>query len=227
LGAWYDFCGLHDVSRETLEVLEAYRVLLTKWQARINLVGPSTLDDFWTRHVLDSAQLWALRPDAHHWLDIGTGAGLPGLVIAALGPQSTHVTLVEASQKRTAFLREAARCLGVASRVSIINEKIEHVHPGHVSDAPDVITARAFTSLDNFFRLAAVWSANGAIMLLPKGLHWRAEVQEAERNWQFQYQTHRSMTDQDAVILEVSGIALQTPLKARNGVCLEGHSHEQ
>lgn len=209
-----------------MEALEAYRALLTKWQARINLVGPSTLDDFWTRHILDSAQLWALRPDARHWMDIGTGAGLPGLVISALGTQSTHVTLVEASQKRTAFLREAARCLGVTSRVSIINEKIEHVRPEHVAGKPNVITARAFTSLDNFFRLAADWAESGAIMLLPKGIHWRAEVQEAEEHWHFQLQTYQSMTDLEAVILEVSGISFQTPTIARNGICLEGHSHE-
>ena len=115
-----DFSDAFAVSRETLARLETYEAKLKQWQKTINLVAPSTLDEVWQRHFADSAQLWALAPPAaKHWLDVGSGAGFPGLVLAILGAEkkATRHTLVESDSRKAAFLREVARELGQDHRV--------------------------------------------------------------------------------------------------------------
>src|SRR6266404_3679270 len=143
----HSFAALSGVSRETLGRLEAYAELLVRWSARINLVGANTLDDPWRRHFLDSAQLFADVPEATQSLvDLGSGAGFPGLVLAILGVPG--VELIEADARKCAFLREAARI--AAAPVIIRNVRIEAV-PAHIVD---VVTARACAPLDRLLVLA-------------------------------------------------------------------------
>ncbi|MEM7290480.1 MAG: 16S rRNA (guanine(527)-N(7))-methyltransferase RsmG, partial [Pseudomonadota bacterium] len=111
-GKLYDFLNsVHPVSRETMDRLDVYVSLLIQWQKKTNLIAPSTLDEIWERHIADSLQILALKPDARHWLDLGSGGGFPGLVIAACMAENekSTVTLVESNNKKTAFLRQANR----------------------------------------------------------------------------------------------------------------------
>jgi 16S rRNA (guanine527-N7)-methyltransferase len=220
MSAWDDFRMQHGVSRETLDALEAYRDLLVRWQSKINLVGPSTLDQFWDRHVLDCAQLWTLCPGTRTWLDVGSGAGLPGLIIASLG-QTTgcRVILVESSAKRCAFLREAARVLGVRASVDILNTKIETLDLSALHPRPTVMTARAFTALKRLLELACPLAETGAILLFPKGADYEREIEDSLSSWAFSVTTHRSVTDPAAAILQIDDLRHvpdQTGSAARN-----------
>ncbi len=197
---WTTFLGRLSVSRETLARLEDYRQLLAKWAPRINLVGSSTVDRFWERHVLDSAQLLDFAgPQALRWVDVGTGAGFPGLVIAALlaGRAGAHVALVEPSQKRCAFLREAARLL--AAPVTIHDCRVEQV----AADRRDVFTARAFAPLERLLPVAAPWVALGARLVLLKGEDLQSEVVEASTAWRFEAMVAPSQSDPRGCIVEI------------------------
>jgi 16S rRNA (guanine527-N7)-methyltransferase len=190
-----------DVSRETLEALEGYEALLRKWAPQINLIGPSTLNHFWKRHVLDCAQLLPLaKPSIKTLADFGTGAGLPGLILARLmkdrAPDAKAV-LVELSGKRCGFLREAARTLGVS--VSIIQEKIELTPPVEV----DLVTARAFAPLNKLLGYAYPWSKLGAELIFLKGEDVQREIDEASTNWAFRSRVTKSITDSRGCLLEV------------------------
>jgi len=188
-----------DVSRETLASLEAYLETLTKWQKAINLVGPATLADAWTRHIVDSAQLVPLIPaEARSLADLGTGAGLPGLVLAALKPELA-VTLVESDARKAAFLGEAGRRMGLKKQPKIVIGRIEAVPP---ADA-DVVTARALAPLKQLLIWADRHRSDTAICLFHKGKDWQAELTDARRAWDIPYQSHGSATDRDAVILRV------------------------
>lgn len=200
---WTAFRDRLCVSRETHDRLEAYRSLLARWAPRINLVGSSTLDQFWDRHVLDSAQLLeAVGPDARRWVDVGTGAGFPGLVIAALlaGRPDAHVLLVEPNLKRAAFLREAARLLAAA--VTVEARKIEDVAPL----ARDVFTARAFAPLTRLLPVAAHWAAAGARIVLLKGADVQAELDQASTDWRFTAIVTPSQSDPRGCILELEDL---------------------
>ena len=191
------------VSRETLDRLQSYRDLLLHWNQRINLVGPATLDHFWARHALDSAQiLMQARRGDRRWVDFGSGAGFPGLVIAALvGANGGHtVTLIEASVKRCAFLREAARTLGV--EVEIISEKIEAVLPRTV----DVVTARAFTSLDGLLSYAQSWMGPDSQALFLKGQDVSTELEQASTNWAFEHMVVPSVSDRRGCVLKIQNV---------------------
>lgn len=193
-----------DVSRETLERLETHRRLLTHWNPRINLVSRNSLDDAWTRHFADSAQLWALRPpQARRWLDLGSGAGFPGLVIAALAAEATpglEVTLVEADQRKATFLATAAREMGLS--VAILTERIEALPP---QDA-DVISARALAALEKLMAFMEKHRLPNGIGLFPKGETVHKEVGDAARRWRFEHKIHASVTDPRAAIVEVGVI---------------------
>jgi len=131
-----------DVSRETLDGLERFVALLIDEATHQNLIAASTLPTVWSRHIVDSAQLLKLAGDARTWLDLGSGAGFPGLVIAALG--NAQVTLVDSRKKRVAFLKEAARTLGIEQRVTLICSRVETLPTSNY----DAISARAFAPLD-------------------------------------------------------------------------------
>lgn len=195
------FAREFDVSRETMERLDAFVALLREENERQNLVSRATLDAVWQRHMLDSAQLlrWAPAPTAS-WLDLGTGAGFPGLVVAALhqGP----VTLVEERKLRVDFLRRAAQLLGIEGRVTIAAAKVERVAAAKF----DVISARAFAPLPKLFDLATRFSTQKTLFVLPKGRNARAELEAAESSWQGEFRLEPSITDAEAWILLARGV---------------------
>jgi len=197
----------YGVSRETIERFLAYQAILTKWAPRINLVGASTLGSFWDRHILDSAQILPLaRAEARSWVDFGSGAGFPGLVIAALVQplNGGQVTLIEASTKRCGFLREAARAMQV--QVDIINDKLENVKPRPV----DIITARAFTALDRLLAYAEPWQGPQTQALFSKGEEVSSELAQASTNWLFKSTIHPSLSDARGCIIEITECQART-----------------
>ena len=192
----------YNVSRETMDTLEHYRILLLKWGKQINLVGPSTLNHFWERHVLDCAQIFSVAGEGNCRIaDFGSGAGLPGLVLAALLADrgvDYEVALIEVSGKRCGFLREAARALG--TKVNILQEKIENVEPLAVQ----LVTARAFAPLVKLLDYAYPWSKLGARLVFLKGEDVQREIDEASTNWSFQSRINPSVTDSRGCVVEIS-----------------------
>jgi 16S rRNA (guanine527-N7)-methyltransferase len=190
------------VSRETETMFEAYVALLRKWQGAKNLVGPSTLDTVWTRHIADSAQLFALAPHARRWVDIGSGAGFPGLVLAIMGRSipGFHVHLVESNGRKCAFLREVIRSLGLPATVH--NGRIEDVLDG-LPTPVDVLTARALAPLPDLLRLGRKLLTTGSLGLFPKGQDLEDELTAAAKYWSIQSTTVASRTDAKGRILVV------------------------
>lgn len=180
--------------------LGAYVALLGKWNGRINLVGPKTLDDPWTRHILDSAQLRGFLPAAPCTLvDLGSGAGLPGLILAILGVGEVH--LVEADARKCVFLREAARVTETA--VTVHNLRIEAAP----AIAADVVTARALAPLDALLPMVARFLKPGGRAVLLKGARWAEELTIAHKSWQMEVGDHPSVTDAAARILLVESLS--------------------
>jgi 16S rRNA (guanine527-N7)-methyltransferase len=174
--------------------LEAYAALLRQWSPRINLVGGNTLADLWRRHFLDSTQLLPLIPPGTRSLvDLGTGAGFPGLVLAILGV--CGVELVESDARKCAFLREAARVSGAMA--TIHNARIESLKPLAV----DVVSARACASLDQLLQWSQAFIGPDTVCLFPKGERAGQEVAAAERGWEMDVSRHPSRTDPRGVIL--------------------------
>ena len=191
------------VSRETLDKLTHYQALLEKWNRSINLVARSTIQDAWDRHILDSAQLMLPARAGAHWLDIGSGAGFPGLVCAIISAE-THpdrkFTLLEADQRKTEFLRSVSR--ETSTPVTVIAERIERQAPL----GADIISARALAPLKHLLAHVERHGAPGATALLLKGRTHRDEVEEALAQWRFQTQIRPSRTQEDAVVLEISEV---------------------
>lgn len=181
------------VSRETFEKIEAYAALLRSENERQNLVSASTLEHAWGRHILDSAQLVRFEPHAGaSWIDIGSGAGLPGIIIACLveGP----VTLVEPRRLRAEFLHKVAESLQLG--VKIVCSKAERVE-----GAFEVLTGRAVAALPEFLKISAHLSTRNTVWALPKGRNALAELAEARRAWQGVFHVERSVTDADSYII--------------------------
>jgi 16S rRNA (guanine527-N7)-methyltransferase len=195
--------GIVDVSRETRDRISAYLDLLREWQPAENLVAPSTLPHLWERHVADSAQLVALKPDGRRWLDLGSGAGFPGMVVAMLlaGRPGAEVRLVESNARKCAFLRQAIRV--TAAPASVLQGRIEAVVPPLSADPPDIVTARALAPLSRLLDLAAPVMAAGATGLFPKGREFEGEIRAAQSRWQFDLVQHPSRIDTGGVILEI------------------------
>ena len=188
-----------DVSRETRDQLEALVNILVRWQKAINLVGNTTMEGIWTRHVLDSAQLKLLIPERAKTLtDLGSGAGFPGLVVAALRPD-LDVTLIEADARKAAFLGEAGRHMDLEKQPKIIVGRIESVAPAKA----DVVTARALAPLTKLLKWAHPHRTDTAICLFHKGKDWQAELREAMKDWDIPGKPFNSVTDLDAVILRI------------------------
>lgn len=190
------------VSRETAALLDQYVSLLTRWQAAKNLVGPATLDHAWTRHIADSAQLVALVPDARTWVDLGSGAGFPGLVVACLQRDvpGMMVHLVESNGRKCAFLREAIRLLKVPAKVH--DGRIEAVLDGWQGRV-DVVSARALAPLSDLLHLGRKLLTTGAVGIFPKGQDVDEELTEAAKYWKIQASTVASKTDPKARIVVV------------------------
>lgn len=195
-----EFAAATDVSRETLERLERYAALLVKWNRRINLVGRATIDDLWRRHMLDSAQLLPLIPDgAGSLIDLGSGAGFPGLVLAICGVENVH--LIESDRKKCAFLREAAREAGAG--VTIHNRRIEEVE----SFQADIVTSRALAPLSKLLDMAGPFTAKHSILLFLKGKHADEELTAAAKEWNMRVDQIPSHTDPEGMILRLEAIS--------------------
>jgi 16S rRNA (guanine527-N7)-methyltransferase len=193
------FAAACDVSRETLDRLDAYLSLLARWQARINLVGAATLRDPWRRHMLDSAQLLPLVPEtAHSTLDVGSGAGFPGLVLAICGVRG--VTLVERDQRKAAFLREAARI--TATPVTILTAPAERLTPRPF----DVVTARALAPLPDLLTLARPFLGPTSRCLFLKGARVENELTEAAKSWTMKPKLVKSRAESAGFVLQLEGI---------------------
>ena len=193
-----------DVSRETLSKLESYVALLRKWNPKINLVSPDTLDQAWDRHIVDSAQLVDLMPrNAKTWVDIGSGGGFPGMIVAVILNETApacDVTLIESDQRKSAFLRAVNRDLDLGVKVE--TKRIEDVTPL----AADVVSARALAPLNKLLGYASRHVRTGGVALLPKGRSWKKEIPTAQSQWNFSFETHKSATAPDAVVLEIRDI---------------------
>ena len=187
-----------DVSRETFERLEAYAALLREEAQRQNLVSASTLDQLWERHILDSAQLVRFEPrPSASWIDIGSGAGLPGVVIACLVEGS--VTLVEPRRLRADFLHKVSESLGLNAHV--IATKAERAEGSY-----DVITARAVANLAELLKISAHLSTRKTVWALPKGRGAERELAEARRTWQGAFHVEPSVTDAESQIVVATGV---------------------
>lgn len=193
-----------DVSRETLERLEIYESLLAKWNPAINLVAKGTLSEAWSRHFIDSAQVLSLAPpETRTWMDVGSGGGFPGMVVAIIAaelrPRLT-VTLVDSDLRKSAFLGEVARQTGVA--VTISAGRAEELPPANA----DIMSARAFAPLTTLLTLAGRHLNPQGRGLFLKGARHEAEISDALESFRFDLQKVPSQTDPQAVILTVGGI---------------------
>ena len=190
-----------NVSRETFDRIEAFLAFLTEEAKRQNLIAASTLDSLWARHVVDSAQLLDHAGDWQSWLDLGAGAGFPGLIVAIIG-EGRQVTLIESRTKRIAFLEEAARIAGVSDRVMVVGSRVE--------TAPrrrhDVISARAFAPLPKLLDLAYPFTDKSTRFVLPKGKSAAEELAAARASWQGRFELVPSVTDSEAAIIVAGGV---------------------
>lgn len=183
----------------TMVRLDAYAALLTKWQARINLIAPNTVPELWTRHILDSAQLWPLiEGRAGPLLDLGSGAGFPGLVLAIMG--RSDVTLVEADRRKAAFLQEAARV--TETKVSIQACRIEALAPIRAG----IVTARALASLDSLLHYAQPYADESTLYLFLKGERAEDELTTARKRWKMSFDKVPSLTNPHGVVLRLEGV---------------------
>ncbi|WP_150002586.1 16S rRNA (guanine(527)-N(7))-methyltransferase RsmG [Iodidimonas gelatinilytica] len=199
---WRDRLG---VSRETMDALAVYERLLKKWQARINLIGPATVDHIWTRHFLDSAQLIAHIRDhsTHqlpaHWLDFGVGAGFPGLVLALCG--AGRIDLVESDRRKCSFLRQVILETGASA----------HVHTARIEALPpfpvDLITARALAPLDRLLDYAYAFATPQTEMWFLKGKEVQLELENCRKSWVFDAETFESWTDPQAMIVRLRTVS--------------------
>ncbi len=193
-----EFARRADVSRETLVRFEAYAALLKRWQARINLVSAASLADLWRRHFLDSAQVAPHLPDGPV-LDVGTGAGFPGLVLAILSPREVH--LVESDQRKCAFLQEAIRVTG-ARNIILHDARVETLAPLGAAS----IVARAAAPLAELLDLVERQLAPRTVCLFLKGKGFEEELTRAEKHWNMRVERIASETDAHARILRLSEV---------------------
>nr|WP_274630531.1 16S rRNA (guanine(527)-N(7))-methyltransferase RsmG [Mesorhizobium shangrilense] len=192
------------VSRETFEDLLAFESLFRKWAARINLAAPSTLGDLWRRHILDSAQLIRHAADAERWVDLGSGGGFPGLVIAIFLKRRSgaHLDLVESNRKKCAFLQAVVTDLALPARVHA--SRIEAVVP--TLGTPHVVTSRALAPLPLLLELSEPLLLQGGRALFHKGRDYRREIEESAEDWEFDLVEHVSLVEHDSVILDISNL---------------------
>ena len=193
-----------NVSRETFLRLKEYEKLLFKWNAKINLVSRSTLDNFWNRHVLDSAQfLSSVGEKAGKWVDLGSGGGLPGLVVAILSDEIEPVNklfLVEADVRKAVFLKTVCRELGL--KIEVYNNRIEELP----RISANVVSARALAPLKTLCLYAKNHLEKDGVAVFAKGENWKAELVEAQKKWIFSYEAVKSTLHEGSVVLVLRGI---------------------
>jgi 16S rRNA (guanine527-N7)-methyltransferase len=207
-----DFGEAFKVPRETIHRLAIYADLLTDWQTRQNLVSAKTLPELWDRHFADSAQLMALAPAAQTWLDLGSGAGFPGLIIAILAAnrEGFRMHLVESTAKKCDFLAEVTRA--TQTPVDIHCMRIEELARRSAKLDPDIVSARACAPLPHLLELAAPFFWGGTRGLFMKGRNAEREIETARQCWKFDSRLHLSLTATDSSIVEITNLA-----KRRNG----------
>lgn len=208
--------GVMDVSRETEERLTAFHDLLQQWQARINLISPTTVGHIWERHIADSMQSCALMEDADHIVDIGSGAGFPGLVMAIVMAQTSknsgknsdkRVELVESNGKKCAFLNAVVRETGLKRaglEITVHHGRVEDVLP--TLDVPDLVSARALAPLNDLLEMTDCFLSHGSVGLFPKGRDHGNEIAKAQEKWAFQLSQHKSRFENGSVLLQISDL---------------------
>lgn len=192
-----------NVSRETSERLTALSALVEKWTVKINLISKASIPHIWERHIKDSAQIYALAPSCQHWLDLGSGGGFPGIVIAILADEmspDTRVTLVESDQRKCAFLRTALRELSLNGVVK--SERIEALPAQNA----DVLTARALADLDTLLAFSNQHLSPTGTALFPKGENWQKEHAAAQNRWSYRCDATTSITDPAAAVLKIEDV---------------------
>jgi len=202
-----EFAAAFDVSRETLARLEAFAVLLEKWNSAINLISPRDLPDLWRRHIMDCAQLLPLLPRApadrpRRIIDLGSGAGFPGLILAILGAGEVH--LIESDGRKCAFLTEAVRLTNATATVH--NLRIESVASKFPSLKADVIVARGLAPLAKLIAFSAPLIEKSGVCLFLKGGNVASELTVAEKNWHMRVEQLPSRTSKAGVILRIGEI---------------------
>ena len=194
---WYT----HSVSRETLETLSEYTALLKRWTGRINLISERTLDDIWGRHVWDCAQVFS--PEAGKYVDFGSGAGLPGVVVAILRKGAgidCECVLMESDQRKAVFLRACAQRLNL--NIRIVTQRIESAR----SERAALLSARALARLDKLLGLAKIHTLSSGTCFFLKGSSWREEIRAAEKKWRFSCDICSSKTNPESAILKIRNI---------------------
>jgi 16S rRNA (guanine527-N7)-methyltransferase len=199
------FQSVMNVSRETIDRLKTFQAHLVKWNPTINLVGRGTIDDIWTRHFLDSAQLWLEIPiNTGIWLDLGSGAGFPGLVIAAIAAEyapDMTIRLVESDIRKSAFMHQASQAMGLSPDIQTC--RVEDLKP----QKADVISARALAPVQKLLDFSELHGDKDTISLFSKGKNHELELTEARKYWTFKLQKTASFTDSDGVILKIGGLS--------------------
>lgn len=192
------------VSCETIDRLRIYVQELVRWQRAKNLVSARTLDEVWRRHIIDSAQIWSLGEDRKRWLDLGSGGGLPGIVIGIqLAATGGCITLIESNARKCAFLRHVARCAEIP--VVVQQARIESSIDAF-SGKVDVVTARALAPLDQLVSWTKPLLRDGVIALFPKGQDVRSELTKASRSWSMGVDLIPSRTDESGRIVMIKSV---------------------
>tara|TARA_Y100001960_G_scaffold258637_1_gene278187 strand:- start:327 stop:944 length:618 start_codon:yes stop_codon:yes gene_type:complete len=193
-----------DVSCETIRLLEKYQSLVKKWTKVINLISKNSTGDIWRRHIIDSAQIYFMAPkNKGKWLDLGSGGGFPGIVIASIAKQLNPelvTVLVESDKRKSAFLRIASEELSL--NTIVLDDRIEKILPQRA----DVVSARAFGNLKRLFSLSLRHLHPEGVCLFQKGKTWKQEIMEAEIDWNFRYETIKSCTKEEAIVLKVENL---------------------
>lgn len=193
-----------NVSRETLVALHEFEALVQRWNPAINLVSKASLPNLWSRHIVDSAQVFLHCPEAAlSWADLGSGGGFPGIVLAILANElkpSLRFTLVESDLRKATFLRQAAQALDL--QATVVGQRIETVEPLNA----DVLSARALAPLPDLLCFVERHLKSGGTAILPKGARFAEEIADARKFWTFDVDSHSSLSEADAAILVIRNI---------------------
>ena len=187
------------VSRETLQRLYSYEMMVSRWNSTINLVSKTSLKDLWGRHIVDSSQIYSCaQPKAGLWLDLGSGGGFPGVVIAIIAKELSpklEIVLVESDTRKCIFLRSVIRELGIGARVK--NSRIEAFELSNVS----FLSARALANMNSLCGFAEKFVSRETICFFPKGEFYKKEVAECKKNWNFEHEIVKSRTSDKGRII--------------------------
>lgn len=193
-----------NVSRETFERLDTYVGLVKRWNPKINLVSRNSLEEIWSRHIMDSIQVFRCADRFKTWVDLGSGGGFPGMVCAIMALEEkpgSSFQFIESDQRKCAFLRNVARECGV--KCTVTSKRIEHVE---TLDA-DIVSARALADLKTLLSFCNRHLDENGTALLPKGASWKKELAEAQEEWKFDAEPITSLTEPQAVILKIKGVS--------------------